>query len=257
MSKDFIDSVAPPLHRANSLRWLLPAMSQTPPRNRLLAALSTDEYQRLSLNLECVTLSLGQVLHEPNQAIEYAYFPVTAVISYLNVMEAGHSFEMAAIGNEGMIGVPFILRTDRIAMQAMVQTAGSAMRISAKALRLALQDSPSLQVLLLRYVQTLMSQIAQDLACTQLHSHQERCCYLLLMLHDRTGNSVLPLTHDLLARIVGVKRSRIGEIITTLERAGLVQHQRGRLTIINRAGLEAAACECYQILRSQFDCSFR
>lgn len=257
MTRDFIDSVAPPVHRANSLRWLLLAMSQTYPRNHLLAALPVGEYERLSLHLEPVFLSFGQVLYEPNQAIEYAYFPLTAVVAHLNLMEAGRSFETAAIGNEGMIGVPFVLGTDRISMQAIVQVPGSALRISAKALQSELEHSPSLQLLLLRYVQTLMSQIAQDLTCTQLHSSQERFCYLLLLLEDRTGSSVLPLTHTLLARIVGIRRDRIGEIIATLQRAGLLQHQRGRLTILNRTGLEAAACECYQILRSNFDQPFR
>lgn len=228
-------------------------MSQTYLRNYLLAALPADEYDRLSLHLEPVLLSSGQVLYEPNQTIEYAYFPITAVVAHLNLMEAGRSFESAVIGNEGMIGVPFILGTDRIPMRAIVQIPGSALRISAKVFQADLHHSPLLQSLLLRYVQTLISQIAQDLTCTQLHSSQERCSYLILLLHDRIGNPVLSLTHDLLARIVGVRRDRIGEIIATLERAGLVCHQRGRLTILDRAGLERVACECYRILRSQFD----
>ncbi len=226
-------------------------MSQAP-SNQLLTALPTSDYERLILLLEPVTLSLGQVLYEPNQSIEYAYFPTTAVISHLNVMEGGRDVETASIGNEGMIGVPFVLGTDRIPLRAIVQIPGSALRISAKAMRSELSTSRSLQFLLLRYIQVLMSQIAQNLACTQLHSSQERCCYLLLLTHDRVGESTLSLTHDLLSRMVGVRRDRIGEIIATLERAGLIHHQRGRLTILNRTDLEVAACECYQILRAAF-----
>ncbi|MBW4441614.1 MAG: Crp/Fnr family transcriptional regulator [Plectolyngbya sp. WJT66-NPBG17] len=255
MTRDFTDSVAPSLPRANSLRWLLQAMSQAP-SNQLLTVLSSADYERLLLLLEPVTLSLGQVLYEPNQSIEYAYFPTSAVISHLNVMEGGRDVETASIGNEGMIGVPLILGTDYIPLRAIVQIPGDALRISAKTIRSELSTSRSLQFLLLRYIQMLMSQIAQNLACTQLHSSQERCCYLLLLTHDRVGDPVLSLTHGLLSRMVGVRRDRIGEIIAILERAGLIHHQRGRLTILNRSGLESAACECYQILRSQFDQPF-
>jgi CRP-like cAMP-binding protein len=253
MTRDFIHSVAPTLHRARSLRWLLPAMSQTYTRNYLLSALPSGEFEPLSLHLEPVTLSVGQILYEPNQAIEFAYFPTTAVISHLNIMQSGRGVETASIGNEGMCGVPLILGSDRIFMRAIVQIPGGALRIQAHKLQSKMQTSRSLQLLLLRYVQSLMSQISQNLACTELHSSQERCCYLLLLTQDRVGDSVLPLTHDLLSQIVGVRRDRIGEIIATLERAELVHHQRGRLTILDRSGLKSAACECYRILRSQFD----
>lgn len=229
-------------------------MSQVP--NQLLTALPSGDYERLILILEPVTLSWGQVLYEPNQSIEYAYFPTTAVISHLNVMEGGRDVETASIGNEGMIGIPLVLGTDHIPLRAIVQIPGNALRISARAIQSELSANRSLHFLLLRYIQTLMNQIAQNLACTQLHSSQERCCHLLLLTHDRVGEPILPLTHDLLSRMVGVRRDRIGEIIAMLERAGLIHHQRGRLTILNRSGLESAACECYQILRSQFDQPF-
>ncbi|MER3432341.1 MAG: Crp/Fnr family transcriptional regulator [Leptolyngbya sp. ERB_1_1] len=255
MTRDFTDSVASNLPRANSLRWLLQAMSQAS-SNTLLTALPSADYKRLTVLLEFVTLSLGQVLYEPNQSIEYAYFPTTAAVSHLNVMESGRDVETASIGNEGMIGVPLVLGTDHIPLRAIVQIPGSALRISAKAIRSELQVNRSLQFLLLRYIQTLMNQIAQNLACTQLHPSQERCCYLMLLTHDRVGEPVLPLTHDLLSRMVGVRRNRIGEIIATLERAGLIHHQRGRVTILNRPELESAACGCYQLLRSQFDQPF-
>lgn len=255
MTRDSTDSVAPILPRANSLRWLLQAMSPAP-SNQLLTALPSGDYERLILLLEPVTLSVGQVLYEPNPSIDFAYFPITAVISHLNVMEGGRDVETASIGNEGMIGVPLVLGTDHIPLRAIVQIPGAALRISAKAIQSELRTQRSLQSLLLRYIQTLMNQIAQNLACTQLHSSQERCCYLMLLTHDRLGEPTLPLTHDLLSRMVGVRRDRIGEIIATLERAGLIRHQRGRLTILNRPDLESVAYECYQILRSQFDQPF-
>ena len=251
MTGDFTDAVAPLLSRANSLRWLLTAMSQVP-SNYLLTAIPASDFERLSLRLEPVALSLGQVLYEPNRVIEYAYFPTTAVVSQLSVMRAGRGVETASIGNEGMLGVPLVLGADRIPMRLTVQIPGVALRISARDLRAELSMNRPLQFLLLRYIQTLMSQIAQNLACTQLHSSQERCCYLLLLTHDRVGAPVLSLTQDLLSRMVGVRRDRIGEIIGTLERAGLIEHQRGRLTILDRSGLESAVCDCYTILRTAF-----
>ncbi len=221
--------------------------------NQLLTSLPAPDYDRIRAFLERVPLSLGQVLYEPNQAIEYAYFPLSAVVSLLNEMEGGYRVETAAVGNEGMIGVPLVLGTADIPMRAIVQIAGEALRIPAKALQAELSNEQTLYLLLLRYIQALMSQISQNLACTRLHTAQERCCYLLLLTQDRIGFAELPLTHEGLSRMVGVRRDSIGSIVTTLERAGLVQHQRGRITILDRPGLEAAACECYRIVRSEFD----
>ncbi|MBE9011506.1 Crp/Fnr family transcriptional regulator [Pseudanabaenaceae cyanobacterium LEGE 13415] len=238
----------------SSLRGFLQAMF--PPKNQLLTALPSDGRDHLTPFLEAVNLSFGQILYEPNQAIEYAYFPITAVIAHLNLLEGGREVESAVIGNEGMIGIPLILGTESIPMRSIVQIAGTALRIPATTLQAELNMNRSLHTLLLRYVQTLMNQIAQNLTCTHLHATQERCCYLLLLLQDRVGNPELSLTLDLLSRMVGVRRDRIGEIVTTLERAGLIHHQRGRITILDRAGLESAACDCYQILRSQFDRTF-
>lgn len=251
MTRDFTDSVAPRSHQAISLRWLLHAMSL--PTNQLLAALSSGDRDRLLPFLETVTLSSGQVLYEPNQSIDAAYFPTTAVVAHLNLMEGGREVETALVGNEGMIGVPLVLGTDRIPMRAIVQIPGTAFQISAKALLAELAANRSLHSLLLRYVQTLMGQIAQNLICVQLHSTQERCCCLLLLLQDRIGTPDLVLTQELLARMVGARRDRISEIIAVLERAGLIEHQRGRVTILDRSGLESAACDCYRILRLQFD----
>lgn len=229
-------------------------MSHAPPlSNHLLSALSPSEFEQLNSVLELVHLPLGQILYEPDQAIEYAYFPLDAVVGLLNAVEGGHGIETATVGNEGLIGVPLVLGAIQISMRAVVRVPGQAFRISAKALQTELLELRSLQLLLLRYVQTLMSQISQDLVCTQIHTTQERCCYLLLLMHDRIGRADLPLTYEGLARMVGIRRDSIGLIISTLERAGLVQHQRGRISVLDRAGLESAACDCYPIVRSDFD----
>lgn len=221
--------------------------------NHLLAALPLGERDRILSFLEPVSLSSGQVLYEPDQVIDYAYFPLSAVVSLLNLMEGGTRIETATVGNEGMVGVPLALGTTQMTMRAIVQISGDALRISAKSLQDGLTEQRSLSRLLLRYVQTLMNQIAQNLSCSQLHTAQERCCYLLLLTQDRIRSQDLPLTHKLLARMIGIRRDNLGRIIQTLERAGLVRHQRGRITILNRSGLEAATCDCYQIVRSEFD----
>lgn len=221
--------------------------------NKLLAALPTAEFDRLISLLEPVHLPLGKILYEPNQEIHYAYFPLSAVVSLLNLMEKGYRVETVTVGNEGMLGVPLVLGTNQIAMRSVVQIAGDALRIPAKSLRLELSENRILSSLLLRYIQTLMSQISQNLSCLRLHTVQERCAYLLLLMQDRVGVDEIPLTHEVLSQMVGVRRDQIGEIVNTLERAGLVQHQRGRIVILDRSGLESAACECYQIIRSTFD----
>lgn len=221
--------------------------------NKLLAALPAAEFDRLTSLLEPVHLPLGKILYEPNQEIHYAYFPLSAVVSLLNLMEKGYRVETVTVGNEGMLGVPLVLGTNQIAMRSVVQIAGDALRIPAKSFQLELSENRVLSSLLLRYIQTLMSQISQNLSCLRLHPLQERCAYLLLLMQDRVGVDQLPLTHEALSQMVGVRRDQIGEIVNTLERAGLVQHQRGRIVILDRSGLESAACECYSMMRSTFD----
>lgn len=221
--------------------------------NKVLAALPLSDYERLLPHLEQVHLPLKSVLGESNQPFQYAYFPLTTVVSLFSVMEAGQHVETATVGNEGMIGLPLVLGTLQIPMQAVTQIAGEALRIPAAILQAELRQGGFLHSLLLRYTQTLMSQIAQTVACTRLHTEEERCCFLLALMQDRTGSEELPLTQEALASLVGVRRADVKAIATTLERAGFIYYQRGKIRILDRSGLEAAACDCYHTLKAEFD----
>lgn len=220
--------------------------------NKLLSTLPTKEYERLLPHLEVTHLSLGQALYESNQPISYAYFPLNAVVSLINVLEGGQSVDATMVGNEGMVGVPLVLGTMRIPMAAVTQIAGSALRIEASVFRTELHCSDALYPLLLRYTQVLMGQLAQNLACIRLHSVQERCCFILAMLQDRVGSPDLVITQEALSRVVGVRRAGVNEIVSALERAGLIHHQRGKITILDRPGLEAAGCQCYRALCAEY-----
>ncbi|MBW4419138.1 MAG: Crp/Fnr family transcriptional regulator [Myxacorys californica WJT36-NPBG1] len=220
--------------------------------NKLLSNLSSEDYERLLPHLEVTHLSLGQTLYESNQPIDYAYFPINAVVSLINTLEGGQSINATVVGNEGMIGVPLVLGTMRIPMAAVTQIAGSALQIEASVLRTELCYSSALCPLLLRYIQVLISQLAQNLACIRLHSAQERCCFLLALLQDHVGSSELIMTQEALSRVVGVRRAGANEIVSALARAGLIHHQRGKITILDRPGLEAASCQCYRVLRAEY-----
>jgi CRP-like cAMP-binding protein len=229
-------------------------MSQAAPiGNKLLATLSQADYDRLLPHLEPVQLSLKQILYEPSQPLQYAYFPRSGIISLLTVLADGQQVVAAHVGNEGMIGVPLLLGTSQIAIQAVVQISGDALRMQAGMFRSEIQPGGALYTLLLRYTQTLLSQISQMVACNRLHPAEERCCYWLAITQDRLDSNELPLTQTALALMLGVRRARVGPIVSTLERAGLIEFQRGKITILDRSGLEAAACECYRIVRTEID----
>lgn len=228
-------------------------VSNSPIQNKLLAALPTVEYERLLPHLEQVHLPLNQVLFEPNQPLPYAYFPLSGAICLFNVMEGGQRIKAATIGNEGMVGVALILGTEQTPIQAVTQIPGEAFRIDASTFRAEVLWGSPLYTLLLRYTQALMGQISQTVACNQLHSPEERFCYLLATIQDRIGLEELPLTQEALALLVGVPRSTIKAIATTLERAGLIRAHRGRITVLDRSGLEAAACDCYRIVKAELD----
>ncbi len=228
-------------------------VSDSPVKNKLLAALPSAEYEKLLPHLEQVHLPLHQVLFEPNQPLQYAYFPLSGAICLFNVMEGGQRIRAATIGNEGMVGVSLILGTGQTPIQAITQISGDALRIQASVFKAEVYWGRPLYTLLLRYTQTLMSQISQMVACNQLHSPEERFCYLLAMIQDRIGLEELPLTQEALSLLVGAPKSTIKAIAATLERAGLIHYQRGKVTIVDRSGLEAAACDCYRIVKAEFD----
>ena len=227
-----------------------------PVGNKLLAILPGEEYKRLLPHLEPVYLLSEQILYQTNEPIEYAYFPLNGVRSLLNIMKNGERIEAATVGKEGMIGIPLLLGTTQMPMQAMSQIPGDALRIKANVFQREVYWGCPLHTLLLGYTQTLMNQLAQTAACNRLHLVQQRCCRWLLMTRDRVESDELPITQELLSVMLGVRRSRRIEVVTNLEKAGLIRYQRGKMTFLDLQGLEASACECYQLLKQEFDCLF-
>ena len=226
--------------------------SRNPVSNHLLAALSQEEYERLLPNLEPVSLSLKQVLYEPNQPIEYAYFINSGATSLLNLMQDGQTIEAATVGKEGMVGVPLLLGTTQIPLQVIVQIPGDGLRMKADVFKAQVSWGCPLHTLLLRYMQTLMNQISQTAACNRLHSVEGRCCRWLLMTQDRVESDSFPLTQEFLSFMLGVRRASVSEVAATLQKSGLINYHRGQITIRDRKGLEAASCECYQSTKQEF-----
>lgn len=222
-------------------------------KNRLLAALPTEEYQRLLPKLETVPLNFKQILYDINQPIEYVYFPNNAVASLLTIMENGDAVEVGTVGNEGMVGLPVFLGADRIPGQAFAQVPGDGVRMRADVFKREVVQGTPLFNLLQRYTQTLFNQISQSAACNRLHSIEERLCRWLLMTHDRVGEDYFPLTHEFLGQMLGVRRAGVSVAAAILQKAGYIRYSRGKITILDRAGMEDSACECYRIVKAEFD----
>lgn len=220
--------------------------------NRLLQALPRREYQRLLPDLEPVSLAAGQSIYEPNQAIPHVYFVQSGVISLVSRMEDRTVVEVATVGNEGMVGLPVFLGSDTIPLQAFVQIPGAALRMRSGRLREEAGNGNGLTALLQRYTQTLFVQVAQGAACNRVHSIEERCARWLLTTHDRVGADQFPLTQQFLAQMLGVRRAVVNRAARALQQEGLIRYRRGTMTILDRAGLEAAACECYAIIREEY-----
>jgi CRP-like cAMP-binding protein len=221
-------------------------------QNRLLGALSQTEYEQLLPHLESVTLNLKKKLYEYNQPIEFVYFPTYGVASLLNLLEDGSLIEVATVGNEGFVGLPVFLGANQIPGEAFVQVPGQAAQISAAAFRREVTQGTMLFALLQRYTQALFNQIAQSAACNRMHSIEERFCRWILMTHDRVNGDEFPLTHEFLSQMLGVRRASVSVVAAIIQKAGLIQYKRGRITILDREGLEAASCECYQVITAEF-----
>ena len=226
---------------------------RNPVGNNLIAALPQEEYKRLLPNLEPVSLAIKQVLYEPNEPIKYAYFINSGATSLLNLMQDGQTIEAATVGKEGMIGVPLLLGTNQTPLQIIVQIPGDGLRMKADIFKAEVYWGCPLHTLLLRYMQTLMNQISQTAACNRLHSVERRCCRWLLMTQDRLESSSFPLTQEFLSYMLGVRRASVSEVAATLQKSGLIDYHRGQITIRDRKGLEAAACECYQVTQQEFN----
>ena len=222
-------------------------------RNRLLAALPAEEHARLLPHLESVSTRHKEIIYEANEPISHVYFPNSGVFSLLTVMEDGSVVEVGTVGNEGMLGLPVFLHADSAPNRVFVQVPGESLRMAAEVFKAEIGKGGTLPTLLHRYTQGFFNHLAQSAACNRLHSVDQRCARWLLMMHDRVDAHEFPITQEVLAQMLGVRRATVTVVARTLQQAGLIQYSRGRIMIVDRPGLEAASCECYRIIKAEFD----
>jgi CRP-like cAMP-binding protein len=227
--------------------------SDDPRQNRLLAALPTDDYAHVSRYLEPVPMPLGEVLHEPGHPMRYAYFPTTAIVSLLNVMDDGAATEVAVVGYEGVIGISLFMGGETSPRRAIVHSAGHGFRMKAQSLKDEFSRAGPLQHLLLRYTQALLTQMAQTAVCNRHHSVDQQLCRWLLLNLDRLHSNRLEMTQELIGHVLGVRREGITEAAGNLQRVGLIEYHRGCIDVLDRPGLEARVCECYAAVRGEYD----
>lgn len=222
-------------------------------KNRLLATLPATEYQRICTHLEPVTFKLGESIYESGAQLKHIYFPTTCIISLLYTMENGASAEIGVVGNEGVVGIALFMGGDTTPNRAIVQSAGNGLQMKAKALHEEFIRGGEFQLSLLRYTQALITQISQTAVCNRLHPIEQQLCRWLLLSHDRLQTDELKMTQELIANMLGVRREGVTYAAGRLQANGLIQYARGRITILNRKGLEAAACECYGVVKAEYD----
>ena len=225
----------------------------SPSQNHLLAALPTAEFEALVAHLELVPMRLGQMLYEPGEQLQHAYFPTTSIVSLHYVMESGASAETAGVGNEGMLGVSLFMGGDTTPSSAVVQTAGHAYRLERRLLKQEFERGGLLQRLLLRYTQALLTQLAQTAVCNRHHSLEQQLCRWLLLTLDRLPSNELVMTQELVASMLGVRREGITVAAGDLQRAGYISYRRGHIAVLNRSGLEASTCECYAVVKKELN----
>lgn len=224
-----------------------------PLQNHLLAALPKVEFERLSLHLELVPMPLGEALYEPGGRLSPVYFPTTAIISLLYVLENGASAEIAVVGNEGILGISLFMGGETTPSRAVVQSAGYGYRLKAQLLKDEFNRAEGMLHLLLRYTQALITQMTQTAVCNRHHSVEQQLCRWLLLSLDRLPSDTLVMTQELIANMLGVRREGVTEAARHLQRAGLISYSRGRIQVLNRPGLESTACECYGVVKREFD----
>ena len=229
---------------------LTPAARQA---NHLLAALPAADWLHWQPLLEVVALPLGFVLYESGQPLSHAYFPTTAIVSLLYVMENGASAEIAVVGNEGMVGVSLFMGGGSTPSRAVVQSAGYGVRIRAATLKNELRYPSALMHLLLRYTQALLTQMAQTAVCNRHHSLDQQLCRWLLLSLDRLDGPDLTMTQELIANMLGVRREGVTEAALKLQKAGIIRYARGRITVLDRLGLAALSCECHGVVKHEYD----
>ena len=230
----------------------MPALN-TPRQNHLLAALPAAERERLYPDLELVPLPLGDVLYESGKQLQHVYLPTDSIVSLLYVMADGASAEIAVVGNEGIIGIALFMGGESMPNRAVVQSAGHAYRLKGQLVKEEFNRSGALQHLLLRYTQALLTQMAQTAVCNRHHSVDQQLCRWLLLSLDRLASNELVMTQELIANMLGVRREGVTDAAGKLQKAGLIKYGRGRITVVDRVGLEARTCECYAVVKKESD----
>jgi CRP-like cAMP-binding protein len=224
-----------------------------PSENHILAMLPPEEYERIRGDLELVHLRLGDSLCEPYIEMKNVYFPTDSIVSLLCVMEDGESAEIAVVGFEGIVGVSLFMGGETTPSRAVVQSAGHAYMLPGNMIKSEFYRGGPMQRLLLRYTQALLTQMGQTAVCNRHHSLDQQLCRWLLLSHDRLASTELFMTQELIANMLGVRREGVTEAAGKLQKAGLIEYQRGHITILERAGLEARTCECYQVVKREYD----
>ena len=227
--------------------------SHTPKQNHLLAALPAAEWERLSPHLELVPMPLGEALYESGGRLQHVYFPTSSIVSLLYVMEDGASAEIAVVGNEGILGISLFMGGETTPSRAVVQSAGYGYRLKAPLLKQEFNRAGPVLHLLLRYTQALITQMAQTAVCNRHHSVEQQLCRWLLLSLDRLDTHELTMTQELIANMLGVRREGVTEAAGKLQRAGLIRYSRGRITVLDRPRLEQEVCECYAVVKKEFD----
>jgi CRP-like cAMP-binding protein len=221
--------------------------------NHLLAGVKPEELARLTPNLQLISLPLGHVLYESGEKMDYVYFPTTAIISLLYIMENGSSAEIGVVGNDGLVGIAIFMGGNTTPNRAVVQSAGKTFKMKAELMKDEFTRGGRFHNLCLRYTQALITQISQTAVCNRLHSVDQQLCRWLLLSHDRLPSDRLIMTQDLIANMLGVRREGITHAAKRLQSAGYISYVRGDMTILDRKGLETSVCECYQVVRTEYD----
>ncbi|HSV52784.1 MAG TPA: Crp/Fnr family transcriptional regulator [Burkholderiaceae bacterium] len=229
------------------------AITSDPRKNQLLAALPESEWQRWQHQLEWIELPLGQVLYESGISLGHVYFPTTAIVSLLYVMENGSSAEIAVVGNEGIVGISLFMGGESTPSRAVVQSAGHGFRLKAQIMKDEFNRAGPVLHLLLRYTQALITQMAQTAVCNRHHSLDQQLCRWLLLSLDRLQGSELVMTQELIANMLGVRREGVTEAALKLQKAGLISYARGHISVQDRKGLEQRTCECYAVVKREYD----
>ena len=222
-------------------------------QNQLLAALPPADLARISDQMEAAPMPLGHVLYESGDQLQHVYFPTNSIISLLYVMEDGASAEIAIVGSEGIVGISLFMGGETTPSRAIVQSAGQAYRVSSKVLKAEFHRAGPLQDVLLRYTQALITQMSQTAVCNRHHSVEQQLCRWLLMSLDRLGSTELSMTQKLIADMLGVRREGVTEAAGKLQKLGLIEYSRGHIVVLDRAGVEKHACECYQVVKKEYE----